>query len=183
MLSDEFLESFGGNVQFVSFAGECREALVLVGSEAAGGRLAVRVETGEKLATSEVTPVAVDDPGAYFYEADPAAIRAHALGTLCDRFDLGPLADSGGYLTGSSEVDSTWLKAFRVLGSGRFDLSSIKGMLRNLDSATPVLKQRLANQDLQKLQKQLTMHGGRELSVALYPLGKSIRQVILEPLR
>jgi hypothetical protein len=119
----------------------------------------------------------------YLYEADPAAIRAHATGTLCDRYSLTPLGGSGGYLTGPEPVDSPWMKGFRVLGSGRFDLSSLRRMLRDLNSATPVLKQRAAAQDLQKLHKQLILDGSRQLLVAIYPVGKSLRHVILESLR
>ncbi len=183
LLDDRLLESLGGQVVFVSYERECREALVLYGICRREAPVeAVHIESGEWLAGGEQAVFGFDSVDAYFYEADPAAIRAHALGELCDRFDLRPLGDSGGYLTGETEIRSPWLRGYRVLSSGKADVSSTKAKLVELGSATPVVKQRAAGLDVVKLQKQLKMTGRRPLIVAVWPVGKSLRHTILEGL-
>jgi len=175
MLPDSFLEPLGRGLEFVSFDGECREALVLNGTEANEGRWAVQAETGTRLAASPLVEV-VEEPLEFVFEADPAAIRAHALGG----FGLAGLGDSNGYLTGPSLVASSWLRAYRVLYAGRGDVRATKAELARLDSATPVVKQRGAGQDVDQLRKQLRFSGSRPLVLMLYPVGKSVRHILAE---
>jgi hypothetical protein len=182
MLPDSFLESIGSRLEFLSLGGECREALVIVGNNAKAGRFAVHVETGEVLAASDSSPH-IDEPGEFLHEADPAAIRAHSLGTLAEQHDLRLLGDSNGYLTGEHVPPTPWLKSYRVVSSDRFDLSELKKKLNVLGASTPVLKQKGAGQDLDALRRKLNLKGTRQLLVALYPVGKSVRAAVLEPLR
>lgn len=183
MLPDDFLDSLTPRIEFVSFGGECREALAIFGSQVQEGRFAVQVETGSILPADDLYLEESEEPLAYLYEADPAAIRAHALGNLCKEFELVALSSSNGYLTGSAEIESPWLTGFRVLDFGRFDTKPLKGKLADLGSGTPTLKQRGTKLDLQKLQKQMILKGSRALEVAFYAVGNSVRQVILERLR
>ncbi len=183
MLPDDFLESLGPCLEFVSFGGECREALVIFGKQAKPGRFAVQVESGAQLEADDLYLEEAPEPSAYLYEADPAAIRAHALGNLCEQFNLKALGDSNGYLTGDTEIQSPWLTGFQVLESGRFDAKTLKKRLAELGSATPVLKQRGTKLDLQKLQKQMILKGKRNLESAFYAVGNSVRHSILERLR
>jgi hypothetical protein len=178
LLEDSFLLSLGPSLRFVSFQDECREALVLAGSEARPERGAVHVESGEWLEAGPDAPEA-ETPGEYFYDCDPACVRAHAIGTLADRLGLAGLGDSRGYLTGDL-VASPWLRAYRVLYHGKGDWASTKKALISLGSGTPELKQRHAGQDLVKLQKSLKLGGARRLSVAIWPVGRSLRHSIIE---
>lgn len=183
LLDDRLLESLGGQVVFVSYDRECREALVLYGvCRREKPATAVHIESGEWLEGGEQAIFGFDSVGSFFYEADPAAIRAHSLGVLCEKFDLRPLGDSGGYLTGEAEVCSPWLRGFRVHLSGKADVAATKSKLAELESATPVVKQRAAGIDVVKIQKQLKLSGRRPLIVAVWPVGKSLRHTILEPL-
>ena len=183
MLPDDFLDSLTARLEFVSFGGECREALAIFGKQAKSGRVAVQVESGVGLEADDLYLEETLEPGPYLYEADPAAIRAHALGNLCEQFNLKALSDSNGYLTGAKEIRSPWLAGFRVLESGRFDAKALKKRLAELDAATPVLKQRGTKLDLQKLQKQMILKGKLNREVVFYSVGNSIRQAILERLR
>ncbi|HSH95893.1 MAG TPA: hypothetical protein VK968_17235, partial [Roseimicrobium sp.] len=76
MLSDADLLSIGVGVEFVSFSRECREALVFLGSEAKPGVSAVHLESGQRVLRCPPGETAVE-PGEFFFEADPAAIRAN----------------------------------------------------------------------------------------------------------
>lgn len=178
MLADSFLESLGGRLEFLSYGGECREALVWLGREAVPGRYAVHVESGERLEAGEPGPL-TEEPGEWLLEADPAAIRAHGLGTLSSRFNLRELGDSNGYLTGEPAA-SPWLRSFRVLHHGPADLKRTTAALRELGAGTPELKQRGAGQDLIALRKKLKREGSRRVALAIWVVGKSLRHTVLE---
>lgn len=179
MLTDEALGALGTRVEFVSFDGECREALTFAGSEAVPGRFAVHVESGERLEASPM-PAAMDSPAEYLFDADPAAVRGHAIGTLCERHGLVPLGDSNGYLTGDAAVESPWLRTYRVLYTGKADLKATRRALRELDAATPELKQRGAGLDLIKERKAYATEGKRAVSLVIWPQGRSLRHAIVE---
>ena len=179
MLPDAELESLGPCLEFVSFGGECREALVWTGAMASAGRSAVKVEGRQRIAATEATVRETDEVGQWLFEADPAAIRAHAIGELGRRHGLKGLGDSNGYLTGEELVESPWLTPYRVISSGKGDLAKTRDALRSLGAAKPVLKQRGAEQDLQKLAKAFPAFGSRKVAVAIWAVGKSLRHTIL----
>jgi hypothetical protein len=173
LLSDQELESFGGRVEFVSFKGECREACIWLGKDVQPGVFAVLV-----LADGSTKELPRDDDlgttheaKAWIFDADPAAVRAHCLGTFC----VPMLGDSPGYLTGDQKLDSPWLRAYQVIATPRFDLSEIKKVIREQDLKTPEIKQRGTKQDLIKLQKQLKSSGKTPCALILWAHGKSIR--------
>ena len=56
LLQDTFFESLGPGLRFLSYQDECREALVLTGSEAKRERGAVHIETGEWLEAGPDAP-------------------------------------------------------------------------------------------------------------------------------
>ncbi len=179
LLPNDLLARLAPRLLFVSFQRECREVLAISGTEAEPGRYAVRVEDRQTL--PEGRPgLSTPEPSRYLYDADPAAVRAHALGSLCEQFDLRPLADSNGYLTGLRLHQTPWLTAYEILYSGPGDLKRTKAELKKLGSATPELKQRAANQDLIALRRQLKAEGSRPLIVAIYAQGKSLRHIICE---
>ena len=177
MLKDEYLDSLGQSLEFVSFAGECREAIVWLGSQADSGRQAVRAETAEILPAGD-QPISVEALSRFIYEADPAAIRAHALGTLCNRHQLHALADSNGYLTSDEVVNSNWLTCYEGLSEPTGDIRKLKSELRRLGAAKPIVKTRAKAASVPQLEKQLSGAGKREVAVMAYPLGKAVRYVV-----
>jgi hypothetical protein len=152
---------------------------VYFGEEAGAGVSAVHIESEEVLPEGG-GGLSIDEPRAYLHDADPAAIRAHTLGTLCGLFDLRMLGDSNGYLTGDGEVCSPWLRSYRVLYHGKADVKVTRKALRDLGAATPELKQRAAGLDLQKERGIYRSDGSRSVSLAIWPLGRSLRHTILE---
>jgi len=179
MLPDGFLESLGGRLEFLSYGGECREALVVLGTESEPGRFAVLVERKVKIEAEDHYISTAETPLAYLYEADPAAVRAHCLATLAHEFRLEHLADSNGYLVGGHSVDSPWMVRYRVVNSGRGDLKQIRRSLEQLGASTPILKQKGAGLELQKLHKSLKSTGDQEMHVAFYRAGAGLRHAIL----
>ena len=171
MMPDEVLRRLAPRVEFVSYEGECREALVVGGSEP--GVWAVRPGLADLPGGSAVSARAERAQG-WLHDADPAAVRAHALGG----FGLAALGDAPGYLVGE-RVDSPWLRAYRVIDD--VAPKRLKGLLKELGGAAPVLKQRGARQDLDVWRRTLGRHGDRAVAVAFYAQGAAVRAAVLEP--
>jgi hypothetical protein len=174
MLADETLRELAPRIEFVSFGGECREALLLGGTDG--------LEPGEWAVQPGLKPlpggtsvsVEAAQPDAWFYDADPAAVRAHALGN----FDLAALGDAPGYLTGSKKIESPWLRSYRVIDE--ISPKKLGATLKSMCAAAPILKQRGAKQDLDRWRKQLGRHGDRSVTVAFYLRGAVVRALVLE---
>lgn len=181
MLSDDALHSLGSGGMFVSYGGECREALVFVGLEAPKGWKALQIETGYTVDWGVDAP-RTEQVEAYFYEADPAFIRGHALGELADQFELYQLGETPGYLTGSSKVESPVLSGYLVLHSDSFDFKRLSQYLKQKNFQVEAVKQRGANLDLETLKKRLPKGGSSRVILAFYVEGKSTRVVVLSRL-
>ena len=178
MMSDEYFSSLGPKVEFVSFGRECREALVFCGRRVRRGRLAVKAETGDRVEAGE--PMSqVDEPLKFFYEADPAAIRGHALGTLGLQLGASALGDSHGYLTSNELFDSPWMTAFRVMEFGHLDVKTLRARLSAFGGGTPIVKVR-SQVDLTGLANELKTKGEGAPIVAVYAVGESLRYAILD---
>lgn len=180
MLDDGFLESLGGKLIFVSHRGECKEALIVLGEES--GRFAYQLESAQYIPACH-PPASTEVPLEYLFEADPAAIRAHALGDM----GLLGLGDSHGYLTGSTGVESLWLTSYQVLWHGTWRPKAVKSYLLSENLYVESVKTRGVQVDPRAVQKMLNegkspkpKKGHDTCVLALYPVGKSIRSVILK---
>ncbi|HMS54683.1 MAG TPA: hypothetical protein PKA27_04730 [Fimbriimonadaceae bacterium] len=179
MMPDEALRELGGAVQFVSFGGECRESLVVLGSEVQiDNPVAVHIESRSTLSASS-EGFSAPLPRSWFYEADPAAIRVGGLGTLCKEHSLDLLGDSNGYLTGDESVDSPWLRRYEVLYCGTGDIAATKRELRDRNCATPDVKTRGKGLNSEALRKQWRLNGSEHVQVAVYRVGPKIKHAIL----
>ncbi len=178
MLSDIELDDFGGQLEFLSFGGECREAAVWLGRRVEPGRCAVHIESGEVLESN--TFFCKGNSSFFLFEADPAAIRAHCLGTLCSEFGLARLGDSNGYLTGPTRVSSVWLTVYRILGECKADDKALKSSLRELDATIDAIKSRVKGIEPELVRRKLQLDGNRGVILVAYPVGKSHRWLIVE---
>ena len=129
------------------------------------------METNERLEAGE--PPELGELGTHLYEADPAAIRAHALGTLGSQLGLQALGDSNGYLTGPS-VRSPWLRAFRVLLELPTDLKRARQALRERGWGVAAVKSRYPGVEPARLQRELGA-SGEPVTVVAWPEGRSRR--------
>jgi hypothetical protein len=176
LLPDEFLQSLGRGVAFVSFGGECREALIECGEQAEEGVRALHLETNEVLPESTEQVRSQAEPGEWVYDADPASVRAHALGN----FGMDAIGDHPGYLTSEELVESPWLKGFRTLEFGKWHAKDVRASLRHHGVEKAVLKQRGAGLNLDEVRKELKVgHEGCH-AILFYRVDKSIRWVLGE---
>lgn len=180
MLSDEFLASLSPSIEFISYGWECREAMAWYGAGAPAGTFALKVETGERLVSGGAAPT-TEVPTEYFYEADPAAIRAHCLPAVCETVNAAKLGDSNGYLSGPELRQTAWARSYRVLEAGSFDIKRVRQLLKTRGGGTPEVKSR-AKLDTADLRRRLATPGRARPVLAVYAVKKSIRFALLEPI-
>lgn len=197
LLPDRVLEREDAGLEFLSVGGECREAMLLLGSEARWGRRAVMITSEAVHSLDAADPgEAVELPGAYLYDADPAAIRAHALGSVASAsrrcgqilargedtgetpvLHLVPLGDSPGYLTGEECLESPWTRRYCVLGAGAFHVRDVKETLRNEGLRIFEVKKRgVGEGPLAKLKG--LPKTGIPVSLILWAVGPSVRYAL-----
>ena len=172
LLFDEYLETVGDRIEFVSYRGECREAIAWSGKSVEPGFFCVDAETNEALPRFEIEDT-VNDANEVIFDSDPAAVRAHALGN----FGLPQLGDSPGYLTGEMSVESPWLRAYEVLYKESGDFKRIKEFLRKNDLRVFEVKQRGAGVDPSTIIKQLKTEGD-PVSLIAWKVEKSVRYAL-----
>ncbi len=178
LASDAVLESIGGRVRFLGCAWECREALVLLGSEVRdAGAVEAALTDGPVLRRDRSGEIA-EAPGEWLHEAHPAAIRAGCLGALARAHGLALLGDSNGYLTSSNSVDSPWLRAYRVLWSAPADPKRTQRALRELGARVVEVKHRAPVPPLSP--RAFRSEGDRGLSLIVWANGRSLRQALAE---
>ena len=172
MLPDELLEQ-GDGLIFVSHRGECCEALVTFGTRAS--RWAAMVDSRAWIEARGYLN-SVQEPGGFVHEADPATIRAHALGA----FELDGLGDSNGYLTGDTALESPWLKSYRVIWAGAFHEDKLRDAVKASKAHVVAVKKRGVDIEPERLRKKLPVAGDRQAVVILYKSGKSVRAVLAD---
>lgn len=165
----------------VSFQGECRELFAWHGAGSKQETGAFQIESGNALETGGFPPAA-EEPAAFLFHVDPAAIKAGCLGALCRETGLAALGDSDGYLTGDHSVASPWLRAYRVLWHGPADRKHTQQALMSLQARVVEVKTRRTHRPASQIQADFKPAGPRPVTLAVWPLGKSLRHALIEPM-
>lgn len=179
MLTDQCLESLSRSIEFISCGRECREAMLWFGDDAEPGRWAVHIEARSRLPASP-SPGPVSHPKRYLYEADPAAIRGHCLGSLCSQFNLQPLGDSNGYLTGADPIQSEWLMAFETVAGNLDSEKSVHSWLKANNARIAAVKTRGVEIDPATLSKRLKTTGQHAIELAVYRADGRNRYIVIK---
>ena len=130
-LNEEQLPSTVDEVEYVSWRGQCREA-VLWFDPAAAVRRRATVIGGGSLLWDEVKPpkAEVGTPGAYLYDPDPAVVRSHLVGLLASQLNATLVGDQVAYLTSEEGRATPFARCFRVLEQVPFGLRRLRQQLK-----------------------------------------------------
>jgi hypothetical protein len=105
----------GGEIEFISLAGELKECAVWLGPLDSAARRATVLPAGETLATGDLPPVADVTPiGAYLFDPDPAVVRAGLDDLLAAKLNVTRFDPGVAGLTGNNPVASPFVTAYRV---------------------------------------------------------------------
>jgi hypothetical protein len=148
------LESYAGEVEFISLRGELKEAVLWLGPLKTAQRRATVLLgaanpptpftlTGAPDGPSEISlAVHLSEPQAYLYEPDPSILRGGLVRTLGIQLDAAQLDPDIAYLTSDRLVESPFAKAYQVEDWLPFNLKRLRSLLRQRGVKRVVVKKR-----------------------------------------
>ena len=129
-LDEALMPAAVDEVEYVSWRGQCREAVLWFGPAATARRRATVIGGGALLWDEAGPPlVEVGVPGAYLYDPDPAVVRSHLVGLLARQLEATLVADRVAYLTSVTETTTPFARCFRVLAQVPFGLRRLRQRL------------------------------------------------------
>ncbi|MEE2658567.1 MAG: hypothetical protein VX733_08690 [Candidatus Latescibacterota bacterium] len=129
-----------GELEFVSWRGQCREAVLHLGNQDGPRRrasLLLPEKDGRESPaalylhsdTDTLPPIEVATPGAYVYEPDAALVRSHLLPLLASDLDAWLLAPGVAYLSSDRGSATPWARRFRVMDCLPYSRKSLRRTL------------------------------------------------------
>ena len=115
-------------VEFISCAGQCREALLSFPPLARVRRKATVLPGPHCLEEDGPSslPATVDSPGTYLHDPDPSVVRAGLVDRLAADLDAWRMDANVAYLTSDDGARSPFAQVFRVLWDIPFNLKNLK---------------------------------------------------------
>jgi hypothetical protein len=142
------LESYQGEVEFISLKGELKEAVLWLGPLKTAQRRAT-ILPGEHTLTGapdqpsdDEAAVRLSEPLDYLYEPDPAVLRAGLVRTLGEQLDAAQLDPDIAYLTSDRLVETPFARAYQVEEWLPFGLKRLRSTLRQRGVTRVVVKKR-----------------------------------------
>jgi hypothetical protein len=118
--------------------------------------------------------------GEYLYEPDNALVRSHLISVVAEQEELGIISPEIAYLTGDRELESPWLRGFKVLESMAFDRKKLKARLQEMNVGILEIKKRGSDVVPETLRKELQLKGERAATLIVTRVGDSHRAIICE---
>jgi hypothetical protein len=169
-------------VELISSAGECREAVLWLGEIRSCRVRASRVDRGATMTDREGEPVPVRPPGAFLYEPDAAVRRAHLVETLAREIGAWKLDPEIAYLSSDSRAATPFAAAYRVEEAFPFRLKELQRRLRSKGVGNVVVKKRGVAYDPAEIEKRLKLEGDSSLTVVLTRLQGRPTALLVHPL-
>ena len=132
--------------------------------------------------THEYEAASVGSLGDYLYEPDNAVIRSHLIGLLAEQTGTHLISSQIAYLTGDVELQSPWLRGFKILDDLAFDRKNLRAYLRERNVGTLEIKKRGSDVVPEQLRKELAPKGDNALTLIITRVGEAHRALIAEPL-
>jgi hypothetical protein len=166
-------DSYGGQLAFISAAGECKEALLKLGALADGSRISAVLLPGDETISegaNATLPLGPPD-GDFLYEPDPAVIRAGLAATLAAQLDAWLIDPNVAYLVGNRYVPTPFARAYRIEESFAFSIKALQSALTTRGAGSVIIKKRGFPEDPDDVRKRLKLSGANEVTAALTRIG------------
>jgi len=175
------MESLGGEIEFISESGECKEALVWLGDFMTASKRATVLPSRDTLIFEETPEVAVGMPGRYLYEPDACVIRAHLVEHLANRIGAWKVDERIAYLSSDALVETPFADAYEVLDSLPFNLRLVSQHLNAMSAGRVIVKKRGVPFEPREIEKKLKTKGRRELVLVLTRFSDKLHALICVP--
>ncbi len=175
--------------QWISDGGDLVECTLWFGKLARNGvaRSALLLDDSGAHELRSASHARLDAPmgerGAFVYEPDAAAIRSHLLGELAEQLGARLFAPEIAYLTTDTEVQSPWMRGYRVLDEMAFDRKKLKAYLRERSIGVLEIKKRGSDVVPEQLRKEMSLKGENAATLIVTRVGDAHRVLVVEPIR
>ncbi|RCK71841.1 MAG: hypothetical protein ANABAC_2664 [Anaerolineae bacterium] len=175
---------YGGEVEFISFKGELKEAVLWLGGLSRCFRRATLLPTGVSLESE--TPLSnnglpIAPPAAYLYEPDPAILRAGLVRKLGHLLNAWQMDDEIAYLTAEQPVRTPFARCWQVESWFPFQLKRLRAYLRERGVGKVTIKKRGSPLQPEALQQALRLKGEEERVLFLTHLRSQPIVVVAQP--
>lgn len=172
----------GVEAEFVSDTGDLVEAALWGRSFASTVRRATVLPAGASLSTDDVpVTVPIGGPAAWWYEPEPAVIRAHLVGAVADAVNGHLLDPQIAYVASDRQVATPFARAYRTLEEVPFREKRLRAALRERDIGTLTIKKRGVDVLPERLRPRLALRGDRAGTVILTRVAGAARAFLVEP--
>jgi hypothetical protein len=156
----EEIEREDCEVEFVSWNGELKEAVLWYGPFQTVRRRATILPSGETMTGGEENN-AISPPRRILYEPDPSVLRAGLVRQLATRLRAAQIDPEIAYLTADDFLPTPWAKAYRIEESMPFGLKRLREWLRARSVGKVIVKKRGSAIEPEALEQRLRLRGDR----------------------
>jgi hypothetical protein len=175
--------------EWISRDGECRQQVVWFGELAKqpGMRVATAIRPSIGGLANDVSTFAGWEPaylapatrlGSWLVEPDATILAAGLKNAFAEAFDLAPIAEGIGYLTGSERAEHALASSFEILEVWPFDARKVGEALRARNVGTIEIKKRGVDDTPEALRKQWRLTGDESATVILTPTPSGVVAIL-----
>jgi SAM-dependent methyltransferase len=163
------LKGYDAEIEFISFKGELKEAVLWFGELKSTCRRATLLPGAHTMVGDPRTelPPQLSEPLAYLYEPDPAILRAGLVRDLALELSANQLDPDIAYLTGIQKVTTPFARVWEIEAWFPFQLKKLRAYLRERNVGEVVVKKRGSPLQPQSLIRDLRLDGPHERVVFL----------------
>lgn len=163
------LRPYAGLVEFISVAGDLKEAVLHLGSGETGlkATLLVGDEVYHWQRRGDEPDIALAEPEGWLLEPDAAILRANLVKDLC--YDLAGrmLDETIAYFCVDEAIESVWIRRWRIRDWMPFNLKKLRAYLRERQIGQVTVKKRGSAIEPETFIKQLKLKGTNAVTLVL----------------
>lgn len=169
------LAGYHGEVAFLSYGGELKEAVLTIGETAHAGTLGAVLLTDDAAHVwhnpapndTLTQPIAINAPRGWLCEPDPAILRAGLVRPLAELLGGALMDETIAYFCTPDAPDSVWVRAWQVLEVMPFNVKALRAYLRAHNVGRVTVKKRGSPLTPETLIPQLKLKGDHERVLVL----------------
>jgi hypothetical protein len=166
------LNGYESELEFISFHGELKEAVLWFGSLKTAYRRATILPGPYQLVRSlpsqmASVPTQISDPGSYRYEPDPAIIRSSLVATLAEMLNACQVDPEIAYLTSEALSPTPFARVWRIIDWFPFQLKRLRAYLRQHHIGHVTVKKRGSPLEPDFLIHHLRLKGDQDCIIVL----------------